>query len=207
MIKINLATRKQAVAVGLGEPSSKGFSLGSGKKLDLDFLKEPGFRKMFAALAAILVISYSADVYKAEEVAKVEAKLPAIQQEQTKLRNQLTEMASLKLQEKELTDTAQMITTKIEVLKTLIQGREIPPQILKLLSDSCPPDVWVTDLRVENEKMFLKGEAIDLEQITPFVQSIKSSALIASVNMENAETTRDREGGEVASFQLSIIRR
>lgn len=205
MIKINLATRKQAIAVGASE-GTKGISFGSGK-LDLDFIKAPGFRKMFAAIGAVVVINYSVGVYKAEEVEKVASKLPPVIQEQSKLRAELSKMAQLKEQQKELTDVEQMVSTKIEVIKKLIQGRELPPQILKLLSEVCPPDVWITDLRIENEKMFLKGEAIDLEQITPFVQNIKNSALIASVNMENAETTRDREGGEVASFQLAIVRR
>lgn len=206
MIKINLATRKQAIAISSAE-GTRGFSLSSGGKFDLDFLKSPGFRKMFAALGAVFVINYSIEAYKTEEIAKINAKFAPVMQEQNKLRIELAKLAKLKEDEKSLNEEAQMVTTKIEVIKKLIQGRELPPEVLKLLSESCPPDVWITELRIENEKMFLRGEAIDLEQITPFVQNIKSSSLIASVNMENAETTRDREGGEVASFQLAIMRK
>ena len=95
MIKINLATRKQA-ASATGADGSKspggglqGFLGGFKSNARLDGLKELPIRQIAVSALVCFAASYMLDSYKEDEVAKVDAVLAKERAEQTKLKTDL----------------------------------------------------------------------------------------------------------------------
>lgn len=202
MIKVNLATRKQAGTGG----GVKGGAAAGATKTSLSSLKELPIRKVAVPLMVGVFASFLLDNYKDEEMSKLEVILTKATTDGAKyqadaLKFKVYEPVKKSLDEDELT-----IRTKLEVIRKITTDRISPAKFLVSIANAIPTEVWLSEFKVEKSDVIFKGAAMGFGQISDFMKNLNENAFFLGVELKNSQ--QDREGSvEIASFELKGKRR
>jgi Tfp pilus assembly protein PilN len=217
MIKINLASKKQAVTAqgGAGTaPKRSGFDL---KKLDLEtirdnlsfeFLKDPQTRKLLLVVVVGIMCYVALDTYETDLVKKQEDLLVQANVDNAKLTAELAKTKGYEAIKLEIDTDEKILRTKLDTIKSLIAERQIPPKILLALSNDIPSETWLSEFAITDKDLKLKGSATGYGQITDFMKMLGESEYLTDVKLVNSKQEKDSTNGmDLASFELSAKRK
>lgn len=164
MISINLSTQKKAVDIT---------NVGG---LDLSKIK------VKFVLIAIL-ISYLPDFIilpslEAERAAEQE-KINTLTQEANKKRKQVNSLKGFDKQIQQLKRREQQLVEKLELVKTIISKKKNPWKVLEYVAKNIPPEIWLTEINYEDDKMIFKGLSMDYTNQGVFLENLKRSVFFA----------------------------
>jgi len=203
MIKINLASRKQAVAAD-ANAGKTGLLLGG---MRLEELRELPIRRYVLALIVVFMANYLLDEYKQDELKKVGTVLTALRLEQTKIQTELGKTKGFEEIKKQLDADEFTMRTKIETIEKLIADRQTPSRVLVALSTAIPSEVWLSNFRVENSQVSFVGSSLGFNQISDFMKNLGESAYFTDLRLQNTQQATTERGAEVAVFELQAKQR
>jgi Tfp pilus assembly protein PilN len=205
MIKINLATRRQAEIVSDGSRSSKSFGSFLGG-IDLDAAKDLPIRKVMLPLIVGVAASYMLDSYKEDELNKIQRLIEKQAADGKKLQAEVAKFKGYEGIKKALDEDEVTIRSKLETIQKLTETRGESVKMLGLLSTSIPKDVWLTEYRIEKSDISLKGSTVDFNQISDFMKNLRDSTRFTDVELKDSQQQKEQVGGRVASvFELKAI--
>jgi Tfp pilus assembly protein PilN len=190
MIKINLSTAKKQVDIS----NIGGF----------DFTK----LKIKAVLLVIALI-YIPDfvlvpMWEAERTTADEA-FQGKQGKLTSLKRKVTQSTDLEKQIRELKAQEDNLGKKLAAVKQAISEKKNPSSILLYVAKNIPDSLWIKELSIVNDKMSIKGEALDYTSIGNFVNSLRSSVFIKDANIAStASIVRDSDKRRIETFEVNF---
>lgn len=190
MIKINLSTAKKQVDI----TNVGGF----------DFSK----LKFKAVLLAILII-YIPDFFLVplweDERNMLNQQLDAKNDELRKLKTQVQRSRNLEKQIQELKLQEENLGQKLTAVKQAISEKKNPSPLLLYIAKNVPDELWIKELVIDNDKMTIKGEALDYTSIGNFVNSLRSSVFVRDANIANTNSfVRDSDKRRIESFEVNF---
>jgi len=207
MIKINLATRKQAVGVSGGGDGGTATSL-KRMTVDLNSLKDLPIRRAVLPIVVGLMASFALDSYKEDELKKVDDQIAKLSAEKQKLQVEANKMRGYEEVKKNLEADERALRVKVETIRKLIADRQTPPKLLISIAESIPKDVWLTEFKVIKKEVGFKGSALGFNQISDFMKSLNENLYFADVSMKSTQQVKDKQSGsDLAEFELSAKRR
>ena len=145
-------------------------------------------------LAATLIYSqrlFSELSDKVEEKNKINAELGKYQKT----------LAEIKRLEKQIAE----INKKLDVIKTLEEGKTGPVLLLSELADAVPKDkLWLTSLSESGGTLRLAGTAMDNATVALFMKNLESKKHITSVELQSAKI-RDMSQYRLKVSDFSLI--
>lgn len=188
MIKINLAQKKQAAGSGGGGATSAGADGGGtgmtsftnlkNIKFDRESLKELPLPKLAVALVVAYGGHYFAEDYMQTQLQAQDQIIEALNAEKAKATAEKNKTASFRELEKVLENDKNNLLKKIGVIEKLMLHRNGTFTLLKTVSELTPADLWLTDLRLEGDKVTLKASvSSDSASVTEFPRLVAGNAL------------------------------
>jgi Tfp pilus assembly protein PilN len=201
MIKINLATRKQATGLGDGG-GLKGLGALAAAR-NLDGLKELPLRKIALLLAVGIGASYLLDDVKQKELDKLTVQEDRLNGEKNRAMGELGKIKGFEEMKKVLDNDEFTLKTKIETIDKLLDDRRTPPKLLIELSKTIPPEVWLSDFKIEYPDVKITGSSLGFNQISDFMKNLNENVYFTELKIEKTE--QGQSG--FATFELKAKRR
>lgn len=198
MIKINLATRKQA---SLTSSAKTGLNLDVGSQL-----KDPIIRRTLLAVVVCFGSYLLLQDHQEKLLLEASSEVEALQAETARLKTEIAKLQEYETLKKSLSDDEQVIRTKLDVLRKLVAERTIPPKLLITLSESQTEDSWITAFKAADDEVLVSGAAVDFNRISDIIRRLSESSYLQDVTLKDSEQQVDR-GSTVAFFELSAKRR
>jgi len=205
MIKINLATRKQPAAVEAKGTGMTRLNLNLGTISD--FLKERSVQRFLLVLIVGAVAYGYNDYQKQELLDQQQTKLNELRATRTKLEQEASKMKALKEQQTELEAAQELIRTKLEIMTKLMSERGAAAKILRSLSNSLPAEIWLTDFRIKDNDVVIRGNASDIGQVPNVVKALQENAYFTDVALKSSQETKDESGARIATFEVGAKQR
>lgn len=205
MIKINLASRKAASALG---PGSSGGGLGSiASSVDVSEVNKQMIRAMLLGAAGYFGANYYLDLQKTELLATVEKDAQSIQAKTTELQASLAKFKQYEELKKVLDTDEKLIKTKLETILKLSSDKSVNVQILQTLSNTLPSEVWLSSYKVTQSELELRGSALDFNLVSDFMKRLSESEVVTDVQLLNTNQAKDEKGIQVATFEVKAKRK
>jgi hypothetical protein len=206
MIKINLATRKQSVLVteSGGQRAAKLFATG---KFTLPKAEDLPIRKIVIAAVSFGALWFTWNSYQKDEIDKFQQELTKLETEQTRLTTELGKTRNDEAKRKEVEADAATLKAKLDTINKLVTDRQAPPKILLALATDIPKNVWLTDVKLADTSISLKGNAVALDDISGFIKSLNESTYFSEFKLLNSQQALDDQQVEIASFELTGARK
>ena len=190
MISINLSTQKKALDIT---------NVGG---LDLSKIK------VKFVLIAIL-ISYLPDFIilpsLEEERAAAQETINNLTTEANKKRKQVNSLKGFDKQIQQLKRREQQLVEKLELVKTIISKKKNPWKVLEYVAKNIPPEIWLTEIYYEDDKMIFKGLSMDYTNQGVFLENLKRSVFfadnIAYSKVDTAAMSSDMK--KMAPFEIT----
>jgi hypothetical protein len=185
MIKINLALRKQASYVGAGVKGSAS----SAASFKANFVGvTDSFRSILIPLLIGVFAHFAYEFYidYANEMMMVDIK--AFEEEKIKINTELTRIKGFESVKKDLERTSSTLSSKLELIQKLIQGREFAFKAMVSLSQSMSKDVWVTDVIETEQGWNIKGSGMDVGTVGEFMSRLSQSLYFRDVTLKSSVT-------------------
>jgi Tfp pilus assembly protein PilN len=202
MIKINLALRKTS-QLPTDTPKRQSLSI------DTEQLKAIQLPKIIlCAIVAFFAYDYL-ETYKTEQLAILDQEVAQLQVQMAKLQNQKSQYSGYEEQKAAIERDGGMIRTKMETIQKLLADRTTPPKLLMNLAQAIPKDVWLTELRLQDDVATLRGAAYGgVPPVTDFIRTLESSVYFREVRtLTGFASDRLGNGIERTRFDLEARRR
>lgn len=216
MIKINLALKKQPTYVSEGV-GGKGGSLVTGVPLtkmltrlrvDPALLGDLPLARLGLFLALGIITLVGLDQVESRMVARVSQDLKTAQDKSKVLSGYSQKVKEAETIRANLAADTLLIRTKIETIQKLMNERSSAVNLLLVLSDSVPADVWVTKFHADPTSVRIEGRSAGFGQVSDFIKKLSESTYLSDLNMENTRAERDNVlNSELARFELTAKRR
>lgn len=212
MIKINLASRKHAPGVSAASEPGERTSLQTvftrlGVNTSEPGDRAAGIRKIIFLVVIAGFAEFSFEDYKAGEIKKLETKNAKVSAEVVRLQGELAKTTGYEETKRSLEADETLIRTKLETIKTLVSKKTQPGKMLMALSTGIPQQVWLSDLKIADSGIQIKGTSTGFESISDFLKSLDESAYFADLTLVNSQQEKDELGVENANFEISAKRR
>jgi Tfp pilus assembly protein PilN len=217
MIKVNLASKKQAVIAQGGAVAAtkkpafdlKNFDVGRIRdSLSFDFLKDPQTRKLLLVAAVSIMAYFALDGYETDQVKKQEEILTQVNADNVKLAADLAKTKGYEAVKLEIDADEKILKTKLDTIKTLMAERQIPPKLLLALSNDIPSETWLSDFALTDKDLKMKGSSVGYGEITDFMKMLGENEFLTDVKLVTSKQEKDPTNGmDLASFELSAKRK
>jgi type IV pilus assembly protein PilN len=135
-----------------------------------------------------------------QTAAQVETDIVTAQQELTRLQSVLAEVKQFEAQRTQLQQ-------RVQLVEQLRAGQTIPVQLLDHVSRSVPEMLWLTDMEQKGTALTIQGRANALAATADFVTNLKSSNLLADIDMktevETLQPVQGQAGVELYRFTVT----
>jgi Tfp pilus assembly protein PilN len=206
VIKINLAKRRMMMmAAESGKPADQ--VAGVLSRLNLEQFKELPIQKFAVPAAIALAASLALDSYKEDQMKKIMGQINKAKEDTKNLQSKVAGYKTYDTLKKALDEDELLIKTKLDTIHTLIANRSDPPKLLRGIAASIPRDAWLTDLKVQDADVSIKGESYGFGQISDFMKILTDHPLVGKVELKASKQVKDKDYGEIAGFELSLKRR
>lgn len=223
MIKINLARKRKTGtsggATGLtsitGKIDLKNLDLrhifdtlrrgGSGdKKFDLN----GPIPKAIISIALCYFVEDTIVGYKQDELKKYDKAIAAVEKDKSGLQARMAKMKGYEAIKKQLEDDEKAIRTKIEIVKRLLENRNVPAKMLMQIAQSIPEELWLTTLKVNESEARFAGATPGYNQVSDFIKSLNGTAQFTEIGLSGIrESTTATKDQRFQSFELTAKRR
>lgn len=190
MIKINLAP---------GERSKDFTKIGG---IDLSLIN---IKLLLPFILAVYIVEPIVDSFYLDDIKIVEEKMKATRKKTGLLRDSLRGYDSVKKQVKELNAQEKKLTSKIRVVREIVNKRQNPFKVLKYIAENTPKDIWVVELEIDGKNLKLVGYSKSWKSIGDFIENLKVSIFLnGSVNyIKPATLKKEFEKNRVESFEIT----
>jgi Tfp pilus assembly protein PilN len=213
MIKINLASKKRAVATSESAKSSGNKTVfttltDSFSRMDMERLNNGPIRRLLINGIAAFAAYWLLGSYKEDELKKLDLQLEQITAEQVKIEAEIRKYTNVDEKQKGLKSDEQLIKSKMEAVQALTQNRGVTPKVLMTLSAGIPKEIWLESIRLADSEFKVNGfsyasAGTGYDQITDFMTLLGQSAYLTDVKLVSTEKQVDDTGTEIATFELS----
>lgn len=190
MIKINLSNAK--------------------KQVDISNIGGFDFTQMkIKAVLVVIILIYIPDFVLVplwEEEREVASQtIQTKQVELSNLKKKVTDSQDLEKQIRELKAQEENLGKKLTAVKQAISEKRNPAPILLYIAKNIPNELWIKELSIEQEKMTIKGEALDYTSIGNFVNSLRSSVFIREASIAGTNSTvRESDKRRIETFEVNF---
>ncbi|WPU65537.1 PilN domain-containing protein [Peredibacter starrii] len=187
MIKINLSNEK--------------------KQVDLANVGGFDFSKVkIKPLLLVMVLVYLPDVLLApileEQKEAANQELSTKQAKLNSLKRKVAASKDMDKQIKELKAQEENLGKKLLAVKQAISEKRNPSNILLYIAKNIPAELWIKSLTIDQDKMTIKGEALDYTSIGNFVNSLRSSIFIKDANISETNSTVRADKRRIETFEV-----
>ncbi len=207
MIKINLATKKQAET---SDTKTKAGSIGDIlARVNLSQINDIfPIRKLIVPLAVAIFANYMVENYIEEEMKKLQSSYEKVTIEGEKWKSDLEKFKVYDSVKVQLDADEIGIKNKLETIKKLLGTRTEAGKIIFSISNGLPSDLWLTELSFNHSTMNVKGGALEYNQISDFMKNLNDNALFTDVELKGSEQIQSKDFGVgETSFELIAKRR
>lgn len=138
--------------------------------------------------------------YEAYEVGQKKESLEKLSQKVTAVKGQTSGLGKEIDAVKRFQEEKSKLDQQVDTIRKLSRERLQNVKAMSALQDIIPLKAWITDLRLEREKVSLNGFAIDGIVVSEFVKSLDESIYFKEVTFTIAEATTSE--GNVKSFSI-----
>ncbi len=150
-----------------------------------------------ASLLALLALLGMATVAMSNKVTETKDELTALNKKKESFQIIIKEIEQLK-QDKATLDS------KLEVIKQLKRGSQLPIRVLDALATLTPSErLWLTNLQQSPDKLQISGVALDNATIAQYMNQLAESPYFAAANLGSTQMTTVA-GQKLKSFTLTI---
>jgi Tfp pilus assembly protein PilN len=136
----------------------------------------------------------------AEKNADFNTKQMALQ----RLKRQVSQNTSFEKQIRELKAQEENFRKKLFAVKEAISQKQNPYPLLHYIAKNIPPEVWITSLTIDNDKMSIKGQSLDYGSVGNFLTSLKSSVFIKDFVMGPVDSiVRPSDKRRIETFEVT----
>ncbi|WP_408098474.1 PilN domain-containing protein [Peredibacter sp. HCB2-198] len=187
MIKINLSNEK--------------------KQVDLANIGGFDFTKLkIKPFLLVMVLVYLPDFLLAplleEQYETANQELAAKQAKLNSLKRKVAAAKDMDKQIKELKAQEENLGKKLLAVKQAISEKRNPSNILLYIAKNIPAELWIKSLVIDQDKMTIKGEALDYTSIGNFVNSLRSSIFIRDANITETNSSVRPDKRRIETFEV-----
>ena len=106
---------------------------------------------------------------------------------------------------KKIEESKKRIESQFQTIQVLSKERATNIRLLDALHSLIPQKVWLTELKIDSEKIQLIGRSVEDNDISKFMQSLEESVFFTDVTLESSQEEKNGEG-TIKSFQLKAVR-
>lgn len=176
-------------------------------RLHLERLQELPLQRFAIPGVLALIAFYTLETYKEDQLKKVNGLLNRAKDDGLTLQTKIAGYKTYDSLKKTLDEDELLIRTKLETIHTLIANRAAPPKLLRGISASIPKEAWLTEFKIADADVMLKGQAYGFGQISDFMKTMTDHPLIGKVELKSSNQVNDPDFGEIAGFELTVKRR
>lgn len=212
MIKINLATKKQA-SYAAGSSKVTGLSGLKGKtgagfgKIDWDEIKALPLLKVILSIAVIVLVNVYFEDEKKTKLDLWGREIAKLDNQQKKLNSDLEQTRGYEKIREQLIQDEFIIRAKIDTINKLVQNRMDMANMLLALSDSIPKEAWLEEFQVNTTDINFKGLAVDYDNISDFMKRLGGSSYFTSLELKTSAQGRDKTNKTVTLFEIAAKQR
>ena len=180
MIKINLLPQKKKTT----SPALGGLDL---SKLNLKYL----------AIAGVIYFTpgFFQDYFNSQ-VAGLKVEVENLDKRFKAKKRELKSQEGVQETIKEYIVQEKKLKERLEVVKKIIQLKKNPSGIMLYVAKNMPEDLWLTGLKVEDQKINFKGESVSYKSIGLFIETLKDSVFFdKTIRLTNSQTKKDKKTG------------
>ncbi len=190
MIQVNLSTLKKPIDLA----NVGGFDL---SKVNV---------KMVLIAIALLYIPdfFLVDGFEEERVA-AENKLAELTTQKNQLQKRVSALKEFDKQVQQLKRREAQLLEKLNVVKTIITKKKNPWNILVYVAKNIPPEIWLTEITYDSEKLIFKGLSTDYTNQGLFLENLKKSIFFdKNISYSKTDTsTLPDEVKNLAPFEIT----
>ncbi len=190
MIEINLSTVK--------------------KPLDLSNVGGVDLSKINVKMVLLAIaLSYVPDFYLVstweDSVAEEEQTIEALRAEQKKLEREVDALAVYDKQIEALKRQEEKLKDKLSVVQGILTKKQNPWAIMVYIARNVPPEVWLSEMKVEGGKITLKGASLDYIPQGVFLENLKKSVFFdKNILYSKAEAAAsEKDAKALAPFEIT----
>lgn len=206
MIRINLASRKQSSALTSVGTMTAAKSAGK-VSLNMGSFGDLPIAKLLLPVLVYFGANYYLSDFKATEIGRLEQAVEKVTKDKVNLEVMLAKTKGYEDIKRSLDADEKLIRTKLDTIKKLVSDRSTPPKILAELSRSIPADVWLTEFKIENGRVSIKGGSLGYNQVSDFMKGLNDSAYFKDIELKNSTQAKDESGKDLTQFELEANRR
>lgn len=113
-----------------------------------------------------------------------------------KIKDQLAEVNELK-------DKRKTLVAKLEVIKKLQSGRDLPVRIFQTLGQAVPEEVSLSSMQQKKDGLQLQGTARSNNVISSFMRRLEASELFQDPDLQ-VITNEGKDGETLKSFKMGV---
>lgn len=160
MIEINLS------------PTKKTTSLTNVGGIDLSLIN---VKMIILSMIILYVPENFIESYYTEAIDKENAIQRKLNKDFKKIATKVRSMREIEKQVDALGDQEGKLARKLEVVKTIINKRQNPFELLKYITENVPDGLWLRQLTLENGNLIFQGYAMNFNAIGDFLSNLKNS--------------------------------
>jgi len=184
MIKVNLRRS------GAASPSTS-VSQVAYTAIDEGVIDLPGLIiRVVVLLMAPAVLIY----IETAKIRQLTAQLVQVNSEMSTLQAAVTQKEAKLAENGDLQAKAKELANKLQILMKLSKLRLREVKALDYIQSVIPEKVWLTDLKIANAKLELKGAALTDDELTLFVKGLENSAFFTNVLLVQAQEQKSAQG-------------
>ena len=190
MIQVNLSTLKKPIDLA----NVGGFDL---SKVNV---------KMVLIAIALLYFPdfFLVDGFEQERVA-AENKLAELTTQKNQLQKRVSALKEFDKQVQQLKRREAQLLEKLNVVKTIITKKKNPWNILVYVAKNIPPEIWLTEITYDSDKLIFKGLSTDYTNQGLFLENLKKSIFFdKNISYSKTDTTTlPEEVKNLAPFEIT----
>ncbi len=204
MIKINLAARKQSVAI---ESTHTMTRLGR-MKANMQDARDLPLRTVALYIVVAIGVYFLSESWKTDKMKEAEQALAQQVSIQAEIQKELSKTKSYEAQKKALDDDFNTIKNKIDVLDRLMADRGMLLQIMLTIAKVIPGDVWIKEMDTKLDEIKFKGLSFGFNQVSDFQKNLSETVFFKDVKViSTKEIKEESSGAELAEFDLIAKRK
>lgn len=160
-----------------------------------------------AILAFYLPKHFLGSVWE-EELGMLNTKVQQLEQERTKLSNELKEFGDIKAQLASYNEQIERLRQRSVQVDNILQQKTSPRSLLERMARSVPEDLWLNELTIQDDRSLnIKGGADSYKSIGDLIVSLNETPYFrGSLNLAKSETKSEIVSGReirTESFEIT----
>jgi Tfp pilus assembly protein PilN len=195
MIEINLS------------PSKKSGSIANIAGMDLSLVN---VKMVFIALLILFIPEgFLVDFYDSQ-IQENNNRVQILNKDFREVSNKVRGLSNIQQQVDALNEQEEKLSQKLNAVKSIINKRSNPFQLLQYVTQNIPEDVWVTHISINDKNLLIKGHSKNWKSIGAFLENLKNSIFfskqITYSRPEGAPNEYRGQRVEVYEINATILR-